>query len=113
MDYEETASTTVEYFKDILMDANNMMNWDFVVDDAEGTTTTLPTTDSESIVATSRVLGLYDIFIPLLGVFIIALNLAVVVSSGLILKKGKCGGIFLHFQHRALVLRARDAVCRA
>lgn len=39
--------------------------------------------------AGSATLRLYDIFIPLLGVFIIVLNLLVVVSSGLILKKGK------------------------
>lgn len=39
--------------------------------------------------AGSATLRLYDIFIPLLGVFIILLNLLVVISSGLILKKGK------------------------
>lgn len=51
-------------------------------------------------VQSARVLRLYDIFIPMLGVFIILLNLMVVVSSGLILKRGKwpdpltylCGG---------------------
>lgn len=38
--------------------------------------------------STASVLRLYDIFIPVFGFFIILLNLAVVVSSGLILKKG-------------------------
>lgn len=47
-------------------------------------------TTTELAQRTARVLGLYDIFIPLLGAFIIVFNLAVVVSSGLILKKGKC-----------------------
>lgn len=58
------------------------------------TTTDLPMADVETTTelaqTTARVLGLYDIFIPLLGAFIIVFNLAVVVSSGLILKKGKC-----------------------
>lgn len=36
----------------------------------------------------SATLNLYSIFIPALGVLIISLNLLVVVSSGLILKKG-------------------------
>lgn len=53
------------------------------------TTTMLATVTNVTSVAQSRVLGLYDILIPLLGAFIIVLNLAVVVSSGLILKKGK------------------------
>jgi hypothetical protein len=34
-------------------------------------------------------LRLYDIFIPLLGVFIITFNLMIVISSGLVLKTGK------------------------
>jgi hypothetical protein len=34
-------------------------------------------------------LRLYDIFIPLLGVFIISLNLLIVISSGLVLRKGE------------------------
>lgn len=34
-------------------------------------------------------LVLYDVLIPSLGALIILLNLAVVISSGLILKKGK------------------------
>lgn len=49
----------------------------------------METTTLGNVFVPSRVLGLYDIFIPLLGVFIIVLNLAVVVSSGLILKKGE------------------------
>lgn len=49
----------------------------------------LLTTTLEPVIQGARVLRLYDIFIPLLGAFIIVLNLAVVVSSGLILKRGK------------------------
>ena len=37
----------------------------------------------------SATLRLYDIFIPILGIFIISLNLLVVISSGLLLKKRK------------------------
>jgi len=48
-------------------------------------TTTLPS----STTTTSATLQLYDIFIPLLGIFIISLNLLVVVSSGLLMKKRK------------------------
>lgn len=39
--------------------------------------------------SSSVTLKLYDIFIPLLGVFIILLNSLVVISSGLLLKKRK------------------------
>lgn len=81
MDYEELLTTT-EYIKDLLMDANGEV-------DGGGDWETTTLSSSRPVVEQSRVLGLYDIFIPLLGVFIIVLNLAVVVSSGLILKKGK------------------------
>lgn len=80
MDYDELLTTT-ELFTDLVMDSSSSMS-DM---DADG----METTTLKSVYEASRVLGLYDIFIPLLGVFIIVLNLAVVVSSGLILKKGK------------------------
>lgn len=70
------------------MDYDEWMTPDSGGDAAGIATTTIAT----STVAESRVLGLYDILIPLLGAFIIVLNLAVVVSSGLILKKGKWAG---------------------
>jgi hypothetical protein len=44
---------------------------------------------------TSATLRLYDVFIPLLGVFIISLNLLVVISSGLLLKKRKIARAFI------------------
>jgi hypothetical protein len=50
-------------------------------------TTTYPAIEDSS--SRAAVLGLYDIFIPLLGLFIIALNLLVVISSGLLLQKRK------------------------
>lgn len=50
------------------------------------TTTTYPEIQEATHSATLR---LYDIFIPLLGLFIITLNLLVVISSGLLLKKRK------------------------
>lgn len=53
------------------------------------TTLGLDTVNSTSAPSVSTTLRLYDIFIPLLGVFIIVLNLAVVISSGLILKRGE------------------------
>lgn len=77
MDYDELLTTT-ELFTDLVMDSSSGPS-----DDGMETTTL------KSVYEASRVLGLYDIFIPLLGVFIIVLNFAVVVSSGLILKKGK------------------------
>lgn len=52
-----------------------------------GTTLTPP--------STSTTLRLYDIFIPLLGVFIISLNLLVVISSGLLLGKRKIASFYL------------------
>lgn len=79
MDYDELLTTT-ELFTDLVMDSSSMADMD-----GDG----METTTLKSVYEASRVLGLYDIFIPLLGVFIIVLNLAVVVSSGLILKKGK------------------------
>lgn len=45
--------------------------------------------DNSTSTVVTRTLRLYDIFIPLLGFFIITLNLIVVISSGLILKKGR------------------------
>jgi hypothetical protein len=45
---------------------------------------------------TSTTLRLYDIFIPLLGVFIISLNLLVVISSGLLLGKRKIAKLFIY-----------------
>lgn len=78
MDYDELLTTT-ELFTDLVMDSSTSDM------DGDG----METTTLKSLYEASRVLGLYDIFIPLLGVFIIVLNLAVVVSSGLILKKGK------------------------
>lgn len=80
MDYDELLTTT-ELFTDLVMDSSSSMS------DTDGDG--METTTLKSVYEASRVLGLYDIFIPLLGVFIIVLNLAVVVSSGLILKKGK------------------------
>lgn len=80
MDYDELLTTT-ELFTDLVMDSSSSMS------DMDGDG--METTTLKSVYEASRVLGLYDIFIPLLGVFIIVLNLAVVVSSGLILKKGK------------------------
>jgi hypothetical protein len=47
----------------------------------------ITTTRPES--SNSVTLRLYDVFIPLLGLFIISLNLLVVISSGLLLKKRK------------------------
>lgn len=44
---------------------------------------------SEGPSSQSATLRLYDIFIPLLGFFIISLNLLVVISSGLLLQKRK------------------------
>lgn len=83
MDYDElltTTTTTVGYFTDHVL-------WD---DNMETTTIIGSNGGGDGLkVENSRVLGLYDIFIPLLGVFIIVLNLAVVVSSGLILKRGE------------------------
>lgn len=76
MDYEELVTTATEHLRDMQMDS-----------DMDGAVEA--TTLGGPVVETSRVLGLYDIFIPMLGVFIIVLNLAVVISSGLILKKGK------------------------
>lgn len=80
MDYDELLTTT-ELFTDLVMDSSSSMS------DMDGDG--METTTLKSVYEASRVLGLYDIFIPLLGVFIIVLNFAVVVSSGLILKKGK------------------------
>ncbi|GAB0087509.1 5-hydroxytryptamine receptor 1A-alpha-like [Sergentomyia squamirostris] len=53
------------------------------------TTLGLDTINSTAAPSVSTTLRLYDIFIPLLGFFIILLNLAVVISSGLILKRGQ------------------------
>lgn len=47
------------------------------------------TITSEGTSSQSATLRLYDVFIPLLGVFIISLNLLVVISSGLLLQKRK------------------------
>ena len=47
------------------------------------------TTISPGIESSSATLRLYDIFIPLLGIFIISTNALVVYSSGLLLKKRK------------------------
>lgn len=55
---------------------------------------------TEAVEAASTVhvqLRLYDIFIPLLGIFIILLNLLVVISSGIILKKGKSSDCSYNF----------------
>lgn len=81
MDYDELLTTT-ELFTDLVMDSSSGPS---DMDGGDG----METTTLKSVYEASRVLGLYDIFIPLLGVFIIVLNFAVVVSSGLILKKGK------------------------
>lgn len=51
--------------------------------------TTLTPEINDSTSTQSATLQLYDIFIPLLGLFIISLNLLVVISSGLLLKKRK------------------------
>lgn len=61
-----------------------MATMDYIDDIA---TTLDPDADNSS--ARSATLKLYDIFIPLLGLFIISLNLLVVISSGLLLKKRK------------------------
>lgn len=60
-------------------------------------TTLAPEDDDPS--ARSATLRLYDIFIPLLGLFIISLNLLVVISSGLLLKKRKFRSAFGYLCH--------------
>lgn len=54
--------------------------------------TTITTQGPSSQSATLR---LYDVFIPLLGFFIISLNLLVVISSGLLLQKRKFHYVFV------------------
>lgn len=56
------------------------------MDYLDDVTTTLISDSSSTRTATLR---LYDIFIPILGVLIISINLLVVISSGLLLKKRK------------------------
>lgn len=53
-----------------------------IYDEATAITTEGPSSQSAT-------LRLYDVFIPLLGFFIISLNLLVVISSGLLLQKRK------------------------
>lgn len=55
------------------------------IDDIDSTTVS----ETEESSTHSATLRLYDIFIPLLGFFIISLNLLVVISSGLLLKRRK------------------------
>lgn len=65
------------------------------IDDIDNWTTTFSSlidehgVDAPTRPPNSAALTLYDIFIPMLGIFIIVFNLLVVISSGLILKKGK------------------------
>lgn len=62
--------------------------------------------DSTAASSVEIQLKLYDVLIPLFGSFIITLNLLVVISSGLILKKGEyhscfvCSTTFLFFLFR-------------
>lgn len=49
----------------------------------------IATITTEGPSSQSATLRLYDVFIPLLGFFIISLNLLVVISSGLLLQKRK------------------------
>lgn len=54
-----------------------------------------PTTQNNSLTNPQKTqLLIYDILIPTLGAIIIVLNFAVVLSSGLLLKKGKCGNYY-------------------
>lgn len=57
-------------------------------------------TTVEPEISSSGVLKLYDIFVPLLGLFIISFNLLVVISSGLLLKKRKFLYLFWQFPFR-------------
>ncbi|XP_055678308.1 5-hydroxytryptamine receptor 1A-alpha-like [Lutzomyia longipalpis] len=68
--------------------ANRLRSADTLIYEIE-TTLGLDAVNSTAAPSVSTTLRLYDIFIPLLGVFIILLNLAVVISSGLILKRGQ------------------------
>lgn len=65
------------------------------------TTMQFPVDERSTVSATLR---LYDIFIPLLGVFIISLNLLVVISSGLLLKKRKFFFWFNLFVYSAITI---------
>lgn len=85
MVYDELLTTTKYLENFMLMDGIDADGGGGAGEWTEGLETTTLGGPTEQ----SRVLGLYDIFIPMLGVFIIVLNLAVVISSGLILKKGK------------------------
>lgn len=51
--------------------------------------------DSTAASSVAIQLKLYDVLIPLFGSFIITLNLLVVISSGLILKKGEYHSCFV------------------
>lgn len=68
--------------------------------------TTLTPEISDSSTSSST-LRLYDIFIPLLGFFIISLNLLVVISSGLLLKKRKISSV----SFRPFICRS-ESICR-
>lgn len=104
MVYDELLTTTKYLENRLLMDGIDGDGAGMWTEGLETTTVGGPTEQS-------RVLGLYDIFIPLLGVFIIVLNSAVVISSGLILKKGKYrtdgtgANILLHFFARYLLMK--------
>ena len=58
-------------------------------------TTTLEQSLIEAASAETTTLRLYDIFIPLLGIFIILLNSIVVNASGLLIEKRKSGCVIL------------------
>lgn len=55
--------------------------------------------DSTAASSVEIQLKLYDVLIPLFGSFIITLNLLVVISSGLILKKGEPPQLFCLFKN--------------
>jgi hypothetical protein len=70
-----------QYRTDVAKTAEPFLVFNVDFDAAHGEEPNSPTDSSALII--------YDIFIPLLGIFIIFFNLLVVISSGLILKKGK------------------------
>lgn len=86
-DTREDPSRTMDYYDELLTTTEHLTDLTTAVTDS--ISGDMETTTLGNVFVPSRVLGLYDIFIPLLGVFIIVLNLGVVVSSGLILKKGE------------------------
>jgi hypothetical protein len=78
--FGSTMATTIKEMGDKFVDDVQAL------EDWSGINSTLTSSLPPSSVAQLR---LYDIFIPLLGVFIITFNLMIVISSGLVLKTGK------------------------